>query len=189
MKYISVLLGGLLLVAVNAGAQTNFGDSVSLAAPSFMTYAVTPATPATPAAPAFPAAMPQDVQGVFNKYSWDLYAGYTYFRFYEVPGTVSNMNGGNISAVYYYRDWLGADAELMAVYGSQPGQNSWLVFGGIGPRVRYVGPKGIDLWAHIMIGGMFIDPQTPYGGGGARAGAGGGGGGFDAPHPPPALPN
>src|SRR5271154_3405464 len=195
MKYISVLLGGLLLVAVNAGAQTNFGDSVSLAAPSFMTYAVTPATPAppaanppavfaapalaTPAAPAIPAALPQDVQGVFNKYSWDVYAGYTFYRYYEVPGVVSNMNGGNISAVYYYRDWLGADAELMAVYGSQPGQNSWLVFGGIGPRVRYVGPKGIDLWAHIMIGGMFIDPQTPYGGQGALAGLGGGGAGLD----------
>jgi hypothetical protein len=181
MKYISVLLGGLLLVAVNAGAQTNFGDSVSLAAPSFMTYAVTPATPATPAAnppavfaaPAFPAAMPQDVQGVFNKYSWDVYAGYTFFRFYEVPGTISNMNGGNVSAVYWYRDWLGADAEVMAAYGSQPGQNSWLVFGGLGPRVRYVGPKGIDVWAHAMIGGMFIDPQTPYGGQGALAGLAG----------------
>ena len=99
MKYISVLLGGLLFAAVNAGAQANFGDSVSLATPAFMTYAVAPATPATPAspaanspavfaapafassAPAFPAAMPQDVQGVFEKYSWDLYAGYTFFRF------------------------------------------------------------------------------------------------------------
>src|SRR5271155_5155801 len=99
MKYISVLLGGLLFVAVNAGAQANFGSSVSLAAPSFMTYAVPPATPEAPVSPAanspavltpspfvtpepaLPAAMPQDVQGVFNKYSWDVYAGYTFFRF------------------------------------------------------------------------------------------------------------
>jgi hypothetical protein len=181
MKYISVLLGSLLFVALNAGAQANFGDSVTLAAPEFMTYAVTPATPAAPAspvanspaifaAPALPAAMPQEVQGVFNKYSWDLYAGYTFFRFYEVPGIISNMNGGNVSAVYWYRDWLGADAELMATYGSQPGQNSWLVFGGLGPRLRYVGPKGIDIWAHALIGGIFIDPQTPYGGTSAFAG-------------------
>jgi hypothetical protein len=203
MKYISVLFAGLLLAAVTAGAQSNFGDSVTLATPSFMTYAATGAMPATPAssaadsptlfaspafnspapaAPALPAAMPQDVQGVFNKYSWDLYAGYTFFRFYEVPGTSSNMNGGNLSAVYYYRDWLGADAELMATYGSQPGQNSWLVFGGIGPRFRYVGPKGIDLWAHAMIGGMFIDPQTPYGGQGALAGLAGVGVDLNAHH-------
>ncbi len=192
MKYISVLLGGLLFVAVNAGGQANFGDSVALASPAFMTYAVAPGTPATPAspaasspaifaapafaspaAPALPAAMPQDVQGVFEKYSWDVYAGYTFFRFYEVPGTISNMNGGNASAVYWYRDWLGADAEVAATYGSQPGQNSWLVFGGIGPRVRYVGPKGIDVWAHAMIGGMWITPQTPYGGQGALAGLAG----------------
>ena len=203
MKYISVLFAGLLLAAVDAGAQTNFGDSVTLATPSFMTYAATAAMPATPAssaadsptvfatsafsspapaAPALPAAMPQDVQGVFNKYSWDLYAGYTFFRFYEVPGTSSNMNGGSLSAVYYYRDWLGADAEVMATYGSQPGQNSWLVFGGIGPRFRYVGPKGIDLWAHAMIGGMFIDPQTPYGGQGALAGLAGIGADLNAHH-------
>ncbi len=201
MKYISVLLGGLLFMAVNAGAQSNFGDSVSLASPAFMTYAVTPATPATAASPAAdspaifpipvfaspapaapPAAMPQEVQGVFNKYSWDLYAGYTFFRFYEVPGVNSNMNGGNIAAVYYYRDWLGADVEGMAVYGSQPGQNSWLVFGGIGPRLRYVGPKGIDVWTHIMIGGMWITPQTPYGGQGALAGLGGVGVDLNAHH-------
>jgi hypothetical protein len=201
MKYISVLLGSLLFVVVNAGAQANFGDSVTLTAPEFMTYAMTPAPPATPAspaanspaifaapafaspaAPALPAAMPQEVQGVFNKYSWDLYAGYTFYRFYEVPGINSNMNGGNISAVYYYRDWLGADGELMAVYGSQPGQNSWLVFGGLGPRLRYVGPKGIDVWAHAMIGGIFIDPRTPYGGTSAFAGLVGAGVDLNAHH-------
>jgi hypothetical protein len=126
--------------------------------------------------------MPQDVQGVFNKYSWDVYAGYTFFRFYEVPGTVSNMNGGNISAVYYYRDWLGADAEVAAMYGSQPGQNSWLVFGGIGPRFRYVGPKGIDVWTHVMIGGVWITPQTPFGGQGALAGLAGVGVDLNAHH-------
>src|SRR5271155_945450 len=198
MKYICVLLGGLLFVAVNAGAQSSFGSSVSLASPSFMTYAVAPATLATPAAdspaifpaPAFaspapaapPAAMPQDVQGVFNKYSWDVYAGYTFFRFYEVPGVNSNMNGGNISGVYYYRDWLGADAEVMATYGSQPGQNSSVGVAGIGPRFRYVGPKGIDLWAHAMVGGMWITPQTPYGGQGALAGLAGVGVDLNAPH-------
>jgi hypothetical protein len=193
MKYISVLLGGLLLVAASAGAQANFGNSVSLAAPSFMTYAVAPAAPApnlelnTPSAfspaafaspapaPALPAAMPQDVQGVFEKYSWDLYAGYTFFRFYEVPGTISNMNGVNASAVYWYRDWIGFDGEVSATYGSQPGQNSWVVFAGGGPRLRWVGPKGIDLWAHALLGGVYIDPQTPYGSQGAVAGLFGGG--------------
>jgi hypothetical protein len=195
MKYISVLAGGLWFLALTAGAQTNFGNSVTLAAPSFMTASPSPgvaaasspisfsspapltATPSfsfpTPIPP--PEPPPQGVQGVFEKYSYDVYVGYTFFRFYEVPGLRSNMNGVNGSAVYWYRDWVGADGEVFAVYGSQPGQNSWLAFFGVGPRFRYVGPKGIDVWAHALIGGMFITPETPYGGQGAIAGVVGAG--------------
>jgi hypothetical protein len=177
-------------MACSAGAQTNFGNYVTLAAPSFVTASPTPATPASsnalsvsptpfaPASPSFsfptpippPEPPPQGVQGVFEKYSYDVYAGYTFFRFYEVPGVRSNMNGVNGSVVYWYRDWLGADGEIFAVYGSQPGQNSWLLFFGGGPRIRYVGPHGIDFWAHALVGGTFITPQTPYGSQGAIAG-------------------
>jgi hypothetical protein len=195
MKYISVLLGALLSLALTAGAQTNFGNYVTLAAPSFMTASPSPATPAstnsaTFNAPAFAASSPlyalptpvpppqpppQGVQGVFEKYSYDVSVGYTFFRFYEVPGIRSNMNGVNGSVVYWYRDWLGADGEVFAVYGSQPGQNSWLAFFGGGPRIRYAGPKGMDFWAHALIGVMFITPQTPYGGQSALAGVVGAG--------------
>lgn len=147
MKYISVLAGVLLSFALTAGAQTNFGNYVTLAAPSFMTASPSPATPAstspaTFSAPVFattspvfalptpvppPQPPPQGVQGVFEKYSYDVCVGYTFFRFYEVPGIRSNMNGGNASIVYWYRDWLGADGEVFAVYGSQPGQNLSLI--------------------------------------------------------------
>ncbi len=195
MKYISVLAGALLCVALTARAQTNFGNYVTLAAPSFMTASPSPATPAATSpttfnAPVFattsplfalptpvppPQPPPQGVQGVFEKYSYDVSVGYTFFRFYEVPGIRSNMNGGNASIVYWYRDWLGADGEVFAVYGSQPGQNSWLVFFGGGPRLRYVGPKGMDFWAHALIGAIFITPQTPYGSQSAVAGVVGAG--------------
>ncbi|MGA7916185.1 MAG: hypothetical protein WCA00_13175 [Candidatus Acidiferrales bacterium] len=190
MKYISVLAGALFFLALGARAQTNFGNYVTLAAPSFATASSSPATPAASSpitfstssfaapAPAFalptpippPQPPPQGVQGVFEKYSYDVYVGYTFFRFYEVPGIRSNMNGVNGSVVYWYRDWLGVDGEIFATYGSQPGQNTWLVFFGGGPRIRYVGPKGMDFWAHAMIGGMYETPQTPYGGQTAFAG-------------------
>jgi hypothetical protein len=189
MKYSAVLIGALLLTAMNAGAQANFASNVSLTPSPFVTFAAQPATPpaqpasagalfapasspeALPASPAAnPAEPPQEVQGVFEKYSYDLYAGYTFFRFYEVPGTISNMNGGNASAVYWFRDWVAADGEVFATYGSQPGQNSWQVFAGAGPRVRWVRPKGIDFWAHGLVGVLYITPQTPYGGQSAFAG-------------------
>jgi hypothetical protein len=189
MKYSAVLISALLLTAMNAGAQANFASNVTLAPSPFAALAPSPAPPASqpassstffaplpspdPSPAASPAEPPQEVQGVFEKYSYDLYAGYTFFRFYEVPGTISNMNGGNASAVYWYRDWIGADGEVFAAYGSQPGQNSWQIFAGAGPRVRWVRPKGIDFWAHAAIGVLWITPQTPYGGQSALAGLAG----------------
>jgi hypothetical protein len=198
MKRTSFLFTTLLFVAFSTPAQTNLAQSVSFAPPDFgansIVAAALPAnlglaTPAQPAlaasepfaslaplpAPGAPAAEPQTVQGVFEKYSYDVYGGYTFFRLYEVPGVQSNMNGVNGSFVYWYRDRIGPDAEVFASYGSQPGQNSWFVFYGLGPRVRWVKPKGIDLWVHLLAGGVYLTPQTPYGGQAAFAGLVGGG--------------
>jgi hypothetical protein len=199
MKYTSVLLGTLLFMALSTSAQTNFAQSVSFAATAFGATSATAiasqpytaasfAQPAPIAAlsasepfgalapvPAAPAEPPQGVQGVFEKYSYDAYLGYTFFRFYEVPGIESNMNGFNGSFVYWYRDRFGPDAEVFATYGSQPGINSWLTFGGVGPRVRWIKPNGIDLWAHALFGGVYMTPKTPYGGQGTIAGVVGAG--------------
>jgi hypothetical protein len=195
MKYSSILFGSLLFLTFSTAAQTNFAQ-VSFEAPNFGvtptvaagspgysgTYsALTTAQPfAAPFVPLSPAALPpaeppQGVQGVFEKYSYDVYLGYTFFRLYEVPGTQSNMNGFNGSFVYWYRDRLGIDGEVFATYGSQPGQNSWQTTGGIGPRFRWIKPKGIDLWVHALFAGSYITPKTPYGGQGTVSGVFGGG--------------
>jgi hypothetical protein len=201
MRYVCVLATSLLFLALNAYAQANFADSVTLLTPSFLTSS-SPApfepvgsasgNPASPNAvaitstitpifaslspvPSPPQPPPQGVQGVFENYSYDAYVGYTFVRFYEVPGTTPNLNGVNGSFTGWYRDWFGGDAEFFALYGRQSGQDSWLVFGGVGPRFRYVGAKGIDFWAHGLVGGTYFTPQTPYGGQGAVAGVVGGG--------------
>jgi hypothetical protein len=202
MKRTSFLFTTLLFMALSTPAQSSFAQSVSFAPPDFGVNsgaaalptnfgssvaqpAVTASQPfaspfaspfATPAAaPANPPAEPQTVQGVFEKYNYDVYGGYTFYRFYEVPGVQSNMNGVNGSFVYWYRDRIGPDVEVFASYGSQPGQNSWFAFYGVGPRVRWIKPKGIDLWVHALVGGAYITPQTPYGGQAAFAGLAGGG--------------
>jgi hypothetical protein len=201
MKYSSILFGSLLCLTFSTAAQTNFAQ-VSLVTPAFgVTPAVAAGSPAAtgtlyaqpasesaalgaafaPLSPADPAALspaeppPQRVQGVFEKYSYEAYIGYTFFRFYEVPGTNSNMDGANGSFIYWYRDRIGVDSEVFATYGSQPGQNSWLTTGGIGPRIRWIKPKGIDLWAHALFGGSYITPATPYGGQGTVTGVFGAG--------------
>jgi hypothetical protein len=188
MKRTLFLFSTLLLTAFSAGAQTNFAQSVSFASPDFGANSHSSAQPAFAASeplasafapsaplPANPPAEPQTVQGVFEKYNYDVYVGYTFFRLYEVPGVETNMNGVNGSFVYWYRDRIGIDGEVFATYGSQPGQNSWQTTGAVGPRVRWIKPKGIDLWAHALFGGTYITPQTPYGGQGTVTGVVGGG--------------
>src|ERR1700679_2427083 len=100
MKRTLFLFTALLLMAFSTPAQTSFAQSVSFAPPDFggsfsapvaspVSSASSLAQPAfaasqpfasafTPAAPspAEPAPVPQTVQGVFEKYSYDVYAGY-----------------------------------------------------------------------------------------------------------------
>lgn len=108
---------------------------------------------------------PQFVQSVHQQYSWQAYVGYTFFRFYESshPTIRENQNGVNWSIVYYWKDWLGFDGEMAATYGTQGNQSSWFLFGGGGPRFRWAGPRGVELWGHALFGGSHFTPQTPFG--------------------------
>jgi hypothetical protein len=108
---------------------------------------------------------PQQVQGVFRKYSWQAYAGYTFFRFYETshPTNQESQNGANWSIVYYWKDWLGIDGEMSATHGTQNHQDSWFLFGGGGPRFRWSGPRGVELWGHALFGRSHFTPQTAFG--------------------------
>src|ERR1700721_2589054 len=108
MKLSLFLFVTLLLMVFSTPAQTNFAQSVSFAPPNFganlnsaaalpVNSSSSPAQPTfaasepfasafAPPAPLPAAAEPQAVQGVFEKYSYDVYGGYTFFRLYEVPG-------------------------------------------------------------------------------------------------------
>jgi opacity protein-like surface antigen len=110
-----------------------------------------------------PAAPPQDVTSVFENYAWQLYGGYTFQRFFELPGITENMNGFNYSIVYYWKDWLGFDGEFAATHATQDNVSSWFLFGGGGPRFRWSARKGIEIWAHALAGYSHFTPQTPAG--------------------------
>jgi hypothetical protein len=120
---------------------------------------------ANPLALSAPADPPQGVYGVFQDFNFQAYAGYTYFRFYEVPNLTDNMNGVNFSAVYYPRGgWLGPDGELIAAFGSQSGVTSKFASGMGGVRLRHSAPRGLEVWVHGLVGGAHFLPQTAYGG-------------------------
>jgi hypothetical protein len=129
-----------------------------------------------------PSPAPQDVTSVFQTYNWQAYLGYTYFRFYEVPGITENTNGFDINMVYYFKNWIGAEGDLSATHGTQQDVSSWFAFGGGGPRFRWSARRGLELWAHALVGYSHFTPQTAFGNQHAIAYAFGGG--VDLPFKP-----
>ena len=106
----------------------------------------------------------QGVYGVTQNYNFQLYGGYTYVHFYELPGITGNLDGFNASLVYYPRagHW-GLDGEFLAAFAPQNGVSTTLegVLGG--GRFRFPGPRRIEIWAHALGGGAHFTPKTPYG--------------------------
>jgi hypothetical protein len=112
-----------------------------------------------------PAEPPQGVYGVFQNFDWQAYAGYTFFRFYEVPNITQNMNGFNFSVAYYPRGgWVAAEGEFVAAFGSQAGVTSKFVLGMGGARFRWSAPRAVEVWVHGLAGGSHFTPQTAFGG-------------------------
>jgi len=104
------------------------------------------------------------VQGVFPNYDWQAYLGYTFVRFYAAPGITANRNGFNYSMQYFYKaGWFGGDGEFAATFGSFNNYSSKFLMGMGGPRVRWSGPRGVELWAHGLVGQTHFSPRFPYG--------------------------
>ncbi|MFY9804620.1 MAG: hypothetical protein WA211_10360 [Candidatus Acidiferrales bacterium] len=186
MRHIAILLALVFLAAFNTGAQTLASNSSLLPSSYFAvpapaiasgnTITLTPSpftgssnatptlAPSTPLSllPAAPAPA-QDVASVFETYDWQIYLGYTFFRFYELPHITQNMNGFDYGMVYYVNNWFGVDGEFDATHGNQSGYSSWFVAGYGGPRFRWSARKGIELWAHALIGYSHFTPQTADG--------------------------
>jgi hypothetical protein len=187
MRRIALLLGLVAAFTSGAWAQVNQRNPFLLASSSIDLAPATPSASASlPAAPTpnlSPArAEPQGVYGVFESYSYQGYVGFNFTRFYQVPGLAVNTAGVDGSIVYLYRDWLGADGEVSATFGSQSGQTASFIFVGAGPRLRMAGVGRFDFWAHALGGYAHYLPKTPYGGEGALAGEFGGGVDFNPHH-------
>jgi len=195
MRQIAVVCGAVLIFACGAGAQVAPGSPVQSESPTnlfaaelgaplaFAPAALAAAAPTPdPAASAAPAQQGAGVFAVFPEYQFEAYAGYTYLRFYAVPGVTVNTNGLDFSLACYLRDWVAADGELVATFGSQSGVSSKLVLGLGGVRFRWVGPRGLEIWAHGLAGGSHLTPQTAYGGQQALGFEAGGGIDLIQPH-------
>jgi hypothetical protein len=181
----------LLTMSCAASAQTVASDPVAFNSASFSSTAtLTTQSPlvaqlgAVPAIPSFAVASaaapmpayqkdappagsgadtpPVGVYGVFPSYKWQVYVGYTFIRFYVIPGVENNTNGLDFSVAYYFRDEVAVDGELAVSGGTYSGQNSQFFIGMGGLRYRH--PVGRDaIWIHGLAGEAHFSPQTAYG--------------------------
>ena len=158
--------------AASAGIRlTPFAPAPDLPLPasSVIGSAAASSTPLSLSLAPAPAPAPQDVTSVFQSYNWQAYLGYTFFRFYELPSlngvsnSTLNMNGFDINMVYYFKNWLGAEGDLSATHATQNDVSSWFAFGGGGPRFRWSARRGIEVWAHALVGYSHFTPQTAFG--------------------------
>jgi hypothetical protein len=145
-------------------ASPNFFAAVT-PAPAALALSAAPA----PAPAPQPAPMPQSVQGVFPGQYWQFYIGYSYLRFYEVPGTTVGTNGVQASMAYSLKDWLAVEGEVNGGVAKENGVTSKLVFAGGGLRAKYSMTRGYDVWVHAVGGGAHLTPETSYGGENALA--------------------
>jgi hypothetical protein len=197
MKQSAFLFTAILLLAASAGAQANSDNPLPVAPaattaagantsgePSLFAVAGTlPVTANSGAGVALPNApglgstdQQPGVFGVFQNFNWQANAGYTFYRFYFVPHVTQNMNGLNLGMVYYPGGkWYAAEGEFVGVWGSLLGVTSKYVQGMGGGRVRWSGPRGLEVWGHGLVGGSKFLPQTAFGSQGAFAYAVGGG--------------
>ena len=198
------LLGAILVFALNAEAELNPNytlpqvssaptefDPIVASQPAPMSALAIPAELAAPSDPgaAAPTARvssdssapqePPSVFGVFQNYNWQIYAGYSFFRFYLVskPNTILTLNGLDLGIVYFIPKftWLGVEGQFIGEYGGFAGYTAKFAVGQAGLRYRWSAPRGLVLWAHGMIGGSKFVPQTAYGGQTALAFEAGGG--------------
>jgi len=169
MRFAALVLGATLIFASSAAAQVNTSSSFLLPVPTFAAVP-TAASPAYPAAEPEPASagsatVRQPIYGVVQDFNFQAYAGFTYVRFYELPGITGNLDGFNVSLVYYpHAGHLGLDGEFVAAFAPQNGVGTTLDAGMGGGRFRLSGSRGIEIWAHALAGGAHFVPKTPYGG-------------------------
>jgi hypothetical protein len=135
----------------------------------------TPATSAEPkgssrvAAPAPQSGAWQEV-----KSSMELTLGYMFVRFNSSQFSAS-MSGINSSFTYYTSNWLAAEGEITAAFGSQSSSSFTAKYAFYGGGVKIAAPeKRIRPWAHALFGGIHLLPQTAFSRNGVAVELGGG---------------
>jgi opacity protein-like surface antigen len=127
-----------------------------------------PATPSEPFAPPSPKsalpdapAPPQGIGGGDEGYRWDLAIGYEYIHFDSVQFS-ANLSGLHTDVTYNLNSWFGLEGNVISAWGGQIAglRTKYVLYAG-GARIGW-GPsrRRLTPWAHILAGGVHLNPQV-----------------------------
>jgi hypothetical protein len=191
MRHAPLLLGAILIFTFDVHAQVN--PNYSLPEVSLLHDSDILAMNDVPAGTMLPlaSASPSDAAGasslggrqfgpvgVFQTYTFQIYADYSFFRFYVAskPNLNENMNGLDFGFNYYPgAGWLGFEGQFAAEFGTLLHSSSKFAMALGGVRVRTSAPRNAEIWGHVLVGYTKFIPQTALGGQSAFAFEVGGG--------------
>jgi opacity protein-like surface antigen len=181
------ILGVAILLAVACAARAQEGDTSSLAssfgnaaAPFSETSAAQAklfetdgaasdsGTFATPAAAAVPAALPaapkpkppKFVFGDRDDYRWQLYVGVEFYRFLSNI-YIASLVGTNTTLDYYTNSWFAVEGSVVTGFAPPVVDNEHVKYFGGSGGIRIGGRRNqFEPWAHGLVGGSHLQPQT-----------------------------
>jgi hypothetical protein len=105
---------------------------------------------------------PQFGRGGDIGYRWDLAVGYEYVHFESAPFS-ANLSGIHTSLAYSLNEWFALEGSLVSAFGGdvfQSGEMSkYALFTGGGRIFWNRQPHRFSPWAHILVGGVHMNPQ------------------------------
>lgn len=116
-----------------------------------------------------PGPKPRFIYGFREDYRFQLSLSYAYVRFTSTPFD-ANLHGLNTTLVYYTNEWFGVEGTVTAAFsgnpsGFGPSSNAKYLFYGGGPRIAWrQSNRRWEPWAHALVGGLHMQPQTALGG-------------------------
>src|SRR6266849_3863617 len=159
-----------LTTSANSVATSTFSFSTSPSTSFFPLPLTADSSSSTPAPEPFPR-----IHGhAFARNSIQIGVGFEYVLFRSGPFN-ANLGGLHPSFTYSRNDWLGFEGNVVAAFGSSTlnSEASKLALFTAGPRIVWRRERW-QPWAHALVGGMRVFPQTAFSNGGFAAQLGGG---------------
>ena len=141
-----------------SAAQVNLFETAASESRSF--DLATPGTPDPAPLPAAPAPKPNFIFGNRDDYRWQIGLGVEYYRFQSNIINAS-LVGTNTTVSYFTNSWLALEGDIVTGFAPTILQNEHVKYFGGGGGIRVGGRRNrFEPWAHALVGGAHLQPQT-----------------------------